>query len=178
MAGMSGIYECDLWIKKGAEQTEMERILRVYGRGLIEAAALVLFLLLLFNGIRDEKGNVGIFSVLGGALKEETMAEGTDFFVCIAESRRAVPQIFYKKSEALQTGTYALQEVIGATDCEGKVLLPQLKEICAPSGQWQTCVAKTDWINFSQAGIYTLRLIVKDGWNQMGRYEICIPVHP
>lgn len=157
----------------------MELIIKTYGRVLLESVVVVLFLLLLMSGVRDEEGNVGVFHMMGAFLKEEQVTSGRDFTNYVEESKRGMPQIFYKKEGMLHTGSYDVAELVGAMDCEGTVLPLQIRGVSNPQGipEPDAYHADTAQISFAKSGIYILQIGVTDAWNHTSVCKIRIPVN-
>lgn len=157
----------------------MELIIKTYGKFLLEAVALGLFLMLLIAGVRDEQGNVGVFHMLGAFFEEEQTISGSDFVNCVEESKRAMPQIFYKKVEPLCVGSYDVEEIFGAVDCEGNALPLQIQGVFNSQGirEPEAYLKDTTQIKFDEQGIYTVQICVMDAWNHESICKIRIPVN-
>lgn len=157
----------------------MELIVKIYGKVLLESVVLALFLMLLLTGVRDEEGNVGVFHMLGAACKKEQAISGSDFTNWVEESKRGMPQIFYKKEGGLHTGSYDVAELVGAVDCEGTALPLRILGVCNPQGMPEVNAydADTAQISFDMLGIYTLQIGVTDVWNHTSVCKIRIPVN-
>lgn len=156
----------------------MELIIKTYGKFLVETAVAALFFLLIFTGIRDEEGNIGVFQILGGQWKETDTICGADFSVCLEESKRRMPEIFYKKDGALAAGNYELAELFGAQDCDGSALTVQIQEITYMGRKTEQVLDKESGrLYFSAAGEYMIQLCTTDAWNNMKISKIWVPVN-
>lgn len=157
----------------------MEQIVKTYGKFLLEAAAFIIFWMSAFLGVRDLQGNIGFFRMLGACLVEERVEYGEDFQTCVDESRRNAPVIFYRREGALDTGTYTVSELIGATDCEGRELVAQVQDMYNSQGisDMQMLNPATEQICFEVPGIYMLRVRAVDCWNGTSNCWICVPVN-
>ena len=157
----------------------MEQIIKTYGRFLLEAVCLGLLLGLWMTGIRDEQGNVGVFPMIGASMAKNKLVSDSDFASCVEESGRELPQIFYKKAEPVQQGTYDMGELFGATDCEGKGLAVRIETIHNPKGieALNLYQENTGQICFLESGVYTVELWTNDAWNQTRTCMIQIPVN-
>lgn len=157
----------------------MELIIKVYGKVLLEVAALILFLLLTITGIRDGNGNAGFFHMLGAFLEEEQTVYGSDFRNCVEESKRGISQIFYKKEGAVQIGSYDVAELFEAVDCDGNALPLQIRSVWNPHGIPENDVYRDDTtqLSFDESGIYTLQIGATDAWNRTSICKIHIPVN-
>lgn len=157
----------------------MELIIRTYGKFLLEALVFVGFWLLVLVGVKDSKGNIGFFQMLGSYFDEEQVAYGADFSKCVEESMRSAPEIFCKNKCALDVGTYDVSEIVGATDCEGKELVVEVKEVCNTQGTPDMQIYDADdmQIVFETPGIYMLQVCATDCWNGTSVCRISIPVN-
>lgn len=157
----------------------MELIIRTYGKFLLEAIVFAGFWLLILVGVRDSKGNIGFFQMLGSYFNEEQVEYGADFSKCVEESMRSAPEIFCKNKCTLDVGTYDVEDLVGATDCEGNELVVELKEVHNTQGISDMQIYDTDarQIIFETPGIYTLQVRVVDCWNGTKECRICIPVN-
>lgn len=157
----------------------MEQVIRAYGRFLLEAAVVVLLVVLLFFGIMDERGNRGILSMMGEYVKEESVVGDMDFREYQRESQRSAPMIAYVGTKTLYTGRYPLSAILKATDDEGAELPIEVSSICDPFGieRMGEYLSDVSYIQFASKGIYTLRVTVRDGRNRTSTCEIRIPVN-
>lgn len=156
----------------------MEQIVKIYGRFLLEAAVFAGFWMLVLFGISDLQGHTGFFQMMGGYFTEEQAVYGADFQMCVEESRRAAPVIFYKKEAALDTGVYPVTELVGAVDCEGKELTAEVQDIYNTQGESDTGILDADsmQISFETPGIYRLKVRAVDCWNGTSICWIYVPV--
>lgn len=157
----------------------MEQIIRIYGRFLLTAVVFVSFWIFVLWGMRDEHGNIGFFQMMGEYFADEQVAYGADFTTCIEETQRQPPIIFYKKNSALLTGSYNVEELIGATDCEGRNLPIKVRKSFNAKGMQDMQIYDKDsgQIYFSTPGIYTLQISAMDSWNRVSVQKISIPVN-
>lgn len=157
----------------------MELVIRAYGRFLLEAVVVVLLAVLLFSGITDDRGNRGIFSMMGEYVEEEGTVGNMDFKEYQRESQRSAPAIVYVGTETLYTGKYPLSGILKATDDEGMELPIEVSSICDPFGieRIGEYPSGVSYIQFSSRGIYTLRVAAVDARNQTSNCEVRIPVN-
>lgn len=157
----------------------MEFIIKIYGKFLLEAVIVGMFLLLLLVGIRDEHGNIGVFHMIGSCLEEEQTVLGGDFTNFAEESKRSAPQIFYKKEEAVCLGSYNTTDLFGSIDCEGAELLPQVQAVYNLQGDLETEAYDVDTmqISFHKPGIYTVQVCAVDLWNRESVCKFQVPVN-
>lgn len=157
----------------------MELIIRTYGKLLLEGAVVIAFWLLIFTGVRDGEGHVGFFQLLGSHFEETQTPLGADFSICVQESKRGMPQIFYKKDGALGAGTYGVTELFGAADCEGRELAVQIQAITYVQGTVDEMLydEAAAQIHFKRSGCYTIQLRAIDAWNNVRISRICVPVN-
>lgn len=157
----------------------MEQIIEIYGKFLLGLAVLFLFLVLLFTGIRDENGNVGVWHMMGAFLTEEQPEKGSEFAVYVEEGARKGPEIFCRKKEPLLVGSYPASELFGASDCENTELDPVIEGVYDRQGvvEYDIYDAQTGQISFDRPGIYLVQLCATDRWNHTKRCRILLPVN-
>lgn len=156
----------------------MELIIKIYGRFLIGFLVIAAFLLLLFTGIQDAQGNVGVWKMTGALLAPEQEQWGDEFQTSLQESARAVPQIFYRGQEALRVGSYDIKEIFGALDCEKAELELQVRKMSNQQGEIPLNAEglRSGKLVFQEAGIYRLEICATDRWNQTSVCRFSIPV--
>lgn len=157
----------------------MELIIRTYGKFLLEAIVFAGFWLLILVGVRDSKGNIGFFQMLGSYFNEEQVEYGADFSKCVEESMRSAPEIFCKEKSTLGVGIYDVSEIVGATDCEGNELMVEVLEVHNTQGVFDMQIYDADdmQIVFEAPGIYMLQVRATDCWNGTSVCRISIPVN-
>ena len=115
----------------------MKQVITAYGHFLLEGIVLVLVLVLLFCGIRDEEGNVGVFYMAGARLSiEQTDYQGfTDFRGTYrSEAAKSKPQISYVTGN-LSSGTVCLTDCIRVLDYAGNELSFWVDSVKTPDGR-------------------------------------------
>lgn len=157
----------------------MEQIVKAYGKFLLEAVTVAVLLGMLFAGMTDEQGNVGIFRMMGAYLSKEEQKTWDDYTIIAEESERSLPWIFYRKSELFCRESYSLSELFGASDCEGKELPVKVRAIYNPLGILDNHFYDKEMgqIIFDEPGIYTLQVSATDEWNHVSVYQVHIPVN-
>lgn len=158
----------------------MEQISRVYGRFLLEAVVFGLLLILFFAGITDDKGNRGVFRVMGGYLQEETrIVPESDFFVYQTEGQKNAPIIKFVDNGMRYVGSYMVDSILQATDYTGQLIPMKVQSICDPNGMERIgeYEREVSQIQFTERGVYVLEVSTTDAWNRMSTYRICIPIN-
>lgn len=157
----------------------MELIIKTYGRFLIGFLVIAAFLLLLFTGIRDEQGNVGVLKMTGARLSTEPQQWGDEFQISVQESARELPKLFYRRQEALRVGSYDINEIFGALDCEKAKLQLQLRKMEGQQGEIPLDAEelRSGQLVFQQPGIYRVEVCATDRWNQTSVCCFTIPVN-
>jgi len=159
----------------------MKQVITAYGYFLLEGIVLVLLLVLLFCGIRDGEGNVGVFNMTGARISiEHTDYQGfTDFRgTYVSEASKSEPEIFYDVGN-LSAGTIRLADCMKAVDYAGNELSFWVDSVKAPDGREiaDSYNADTKEIYLGQAGIYEVALSVCDSGNRVVNGVIFIPVN-
>ena len=159
----------------------MKQVITAYGHFLLEGIVLVLLLVLLFCGIRDEEGNVGVFNMTGARLSiEHTDYQGFIDFrgAYVSEASKSEPEFFYDAGN-LSAGIICLADCIKAVDYAGNELSFWVDSVKAPDGREiaDSYNADTKEIYLGQAGIYEVALSVCDSGNRVVNGVIFIPVN-
>ena len=159
----------------------MKQVITAYGHFLLEGIVLVLLLVLVFCGIRDEEGNVGVFNMTGARLSiEHTDYQGfTDFRgTYVSEAAKTEPEISYIEGN-LQTGRVCFANCIKAVDYAGNTLSFWVDSVKAPDGREivDSYNADTKEIYLEQAGVYEVTVSVCDSGNRTLDGIIHIPVN-
>ncbi len=157
----------------------MELIIKIYGRFLIGFLVIAAFLLLLFTGIRDDQGNVGVWKMTGARLSTEPEQWGDEFQTSLQESARGMPKIFYRRQEALRVGSYDIKEIFGALDCEKAELELQVRKMNDQQGEIPLNAEelRSGKLVFQEPGIYCVEICATDRWNQTSVCRFSIPVN-
>lgn len=158
----------------------MKLVLEAYGKLLLESAALVLLLLLLFCNIADESGNKGIFQIIGAQLDTDTAdyASYSDFRRYETECRREKPLIFCTYAGALEVGTCDAADFLTAVDSDGSEL--PIKVIsCLDADGRELCQVSSDTtvMSLTEPGIYRVTVSAIDAWNKKRVCTFQIPVN-
>ena len=159
----------------------MKQVITAYGHFLLEGIVLVLVLVLVFCGIRDEEGNVGVFNMTGARLSVEhtDYQTFTDFRgTYVSEAAKTEPEISYTVGN-LSSGMICLLDCIKAVDYAGSDLPFWVDSIKAPDGRElaDSYNPDTKEIYMGQAGIYEVTLSVCDSGNRTVDGVIYIPVN-
>ena len=159
----------------------MKQVITAYGHFLLEGIVLVLVLVLLFCGIRDEEGNVGVFYMAGARLSiEQTDYQGfTDFRGTYrSEAAKSKPQISYVAGN-LSSGTVCLTDCIRVLDYAGNELSFWVDSVKTPDGREiaDSYDPVTNEIYLGQPGIYKMTVSVCDSGNRTADGVIYIPVN-
>lgn len=159
----------------------MEQIVKEFGGFFIDGIVLVLLLILVFTGLRDENGNVGAFGIVGANLEIENMNYSvyTDFSETYKmESEKNAPQIKYSGSN-LKAGVNKMSDHIKAVDYEGKALIVRVISIKSPDGREiiDSYNQDTTEISLNFVGVYGFTVVVSDDINQSLKATIQIPVN-
>ncbi|MBD5556844.1 MAG: hypothetical protein HDQ95_16265 [Roseburia sp.] len=157
----------------------MKQIIGQYGKFLLEGMILVILLMLLFVGIRDDAGNQGVPHIVGARLPTGGINyEGySDFEAYHAESGKTAPKIEFSGG-GFETGTVRLSDYIHAVDHAGHDLQIKVVEIIHPDGSDITGTLQPDTeISLDNPGIYSVKVCALDDG---GRKTVCtldIPVN-
>lgn len=151
----------------------MVQVIRQYGKALLEGMILVILLMLLLVGIRDDAGNQGVPHIVGarlptGGINYESYS---DFDACHTESGKQKPTVEYIGGN-LTAGVIKLSDHIHATDYAGRDLQIKIMEIRSPDGSDITGAYSPDTaeISLDVPGIYSVKLrAIDDG----GRKTVC-----
>ena len=158
----------------------MEQISRTYGRFLLEAVVFGLLFVLLFWGITDEKGNRGIFRIMGEYVQEELRnIAGADLQIYQAEGQKEAPVISYVNGEMRHVGVYMVESLLQAEDYTGRLIPVKVLSICDPNGmerigEYSNPILQ---IQFAERGIYVLEVSATDAWNRTCTYRVCVPIN-
>jgi hypothetical protein len=159
----------------------MEQVFAVYGKFMIEAAAVCLLIVLLFTGVKDEEGNQGVLKIAGSLLPVlqidyETYA---DYTVLIAEAKKEAPTISFQSEESILPGKRKISDYIIAQDYSKNRILVQIRSIENPQGEDVSADfdSKKMIMNFKEAGIYTFRVFAEDDGGRRTEKQILIPVN-
>lgn len=150
----------------------MKQIVGQYGKFLLEGMILVILLMLLFVGIRDDAGNQGVPHIVGARLPTGGINYDSysDFDACHTESGKQKPTIDYVGGN-LTVGVIKLSDYIHATDYAGSDLQIKIMEIRSPNGSDIIgAMADTTEITLDVPGVYTVKLRAIDGG---GRKTVC-----
>ncbi len=169
----------------------MEQITRHYGIFFLRGFVVVLLLSLIFgsSAVGDQAWSIREF--IREALEpEEVAVSDSDLQTFITEGSVDAPVIAWRYEGVLYTGTYELQELVGATDYAGRELTVRLEDIssvgetedAAENDAREENVEENvevdgNRIVFLQPGIYCMRLMAKDDKGHRAVCEIGIPVN-
>ena len=159
----------------------MKQVITAYGHFLLEGIVLMLLLVLLFCGIRDGEGNVGVFRIAGAGLSiEHTDYQTFEDFrgTYRTEAAKTNPEISYVAGN-LSSGTVCLTDCIRAVDYAGNELSFWVDSVKAPDGRELADSYNADKkeIYLGQAGVYEMALSVCDSGNRTVNGVIYIPVN-
>lgn len=159
----------------------MKLILDMYGKALLEAAAVVLLLTFLFFGVTDQKGNTGIFHVAGAKTDTGNIIYGTykDFKNYASEGEYRKPRIVYDDNQVLTVGKCDLAEYIHAYDYNGNQLPIRIVTCSAPDGLLlspDSAESSLTLFEFKTDGIYRVRVSAADESNRKNICEFSVPV--
>lgn len=158
----------------------MKIITEQYGKMLLDLLVVASLMLLLFSQVTDDKGNRGIFQIMGAQLPAETEQDFShEFDVYAKESQKPAPVIAASYGGTLVVGEYPLEELVSAVDWEGTALEVQLMSVsfAAGSGEAVEHECNTKSMLFEEAGIYTLRVMAVDAGMRRTVSLIRVPVN-
>lgn len=159
----------------------MKQIIQVYGEFLLEGIVIVFLITLVFCGIKDDAGNIGVFAILGEGIELERIEHLAyrDFVETYkAECEKSAPLITFLGLH-LQTGLVKLSDYITAQDYAGNsipMIVKSIKNAVGTEFIDSYNVTSTE-INFVQAGIYTILIEAMDESYRTTTCTIQIPVN-
>lgn len=144
----------------------MKQIAEIYGKALLEAVIVGLLVILLLLEVDDGHGNRGIFQIIGSQIRTEhtDYRDYTDFDVYRESCSKTSPVIQCKDIGLLKAGIVELTACIVAVDYRGRELPLEVRQVQAPDGTDITDAYDPDtgMIDFSDAGIYVVRVVALD----------------
>lgn len=154
----------------------MKQIAKMYGGAMLYGVCLIMVLVMVFQSV-DAQGNVGMPAQIGQMISvpwEQDDAGG--FAVYASESSEKFPEIVCRISGALTTGTYDVGEVVVASDGAGNALECRVKSIRYPK-QEEFIESRDLQLIFDKAGVYELKVSVKDSENRETVRCVTVPVN-
>lgn len=159
----------------------MKQVIVSYGMFLLDAVLIGLLFLLLFAGIKDDKGNRGIFSIIGAELEtgETENKVYREFEVYQSEAGRAMPTIVYQNTGIVYTGIFVVSDQIRARDADGEELHVSLLAVSEPGtgGTFFPVLPGTKEVDFRNSGIYRLKVTAVDARRKRSTCIIAVPVN-
>lgn len=159
----------------------MKLVIEHYGKFMLEAIVVIAVTGIIFLGLTDANGNMGIFAVTGAHLEveAENYLNYTDFKnVYKTESEKSAPHITWYGGRIV-AGTHALSDYIKATDYAGNNLGFLVQSITAPDGS--DCLSSynqdTTEISLLQMGVYTVTVSAEDDGKRTTKATVQIPVN-
>lgn len=157
----------------------MKQVMDSFGKFILEAIVLIIFIALLFTSVTDDSGNKGILNIIGAQLQ----TGGTDYYsyadfnVYETESKKEAPVISYNGAgTTLYTGSIILSDYIKAVDQTGNEIPVKVLSIRNQDDieLIDTYNPDTTEIILSQPGIYTIKLSAVDAINKktVGRFHL------
>lgn len=151
----------------------MEEIGKTYGGAIL--AGLCFFLMCLFvcgtGGMLEQSG---AFIDAGGGWEAGSR---TGFLTYEKECVEIYPDIRYVGGSALKTGTYALSNLLEGVPGTHAVTAFYVLSVRLPDGSIMQLPPDVSELSFSESGVYTLRVRVKDSENRQVLEDIHIPVN-
>lgn len=159
----------------------MKYIIETYGRFLLEGIVVTLVLGLLFT-VKDAKGNIGIFRILGGTWNQGyvDILPDTGFGVYETEASKEFPGAGYEYAGKIYAGEeLLLTSFIKVQGDKSQQLRIKVLEITDSTGQDRfTCYSEdTGKICFPTEGVYKVKISVKDTACKKYTCAINIPVN-
>ena len=159
----------------------MEQAIRMYGDFLLEGIVVIILIIGVFWGIRDENGNQGIWLMTGAniSVQNQDYTAYRDFQeVYKAESEKTAPVVNYVGGH-LETGLVRLADHIVVMDYAGNVL--PMRVISIKSAGGRECLAQyipeTTEMFFERAGVYTIEIEAMDEEARVTRCCLSVPIN-
>lgn len=154
----------------------MKQIAKMYGGAMLYGVCLIMVLVMVFQSA-DAQGNVGMPAQIGQMIRvpwEQDDAGGVAVYA--SESSEKFPDIVCQISGALTTGTYDVYEVVAASDGAGNELECRVKSIRYLK-QEEFIESRDLQLIFDKAGVYELKVSVKDSENRETVRYVTVPVN-
>lgn len=158
----------------------MKTVIKHFGSGLIAVLVTIVLLFLLFRGIRDGSGNVGILNMAGAEMDTVDMDYQSyqDFAFYQTEAAKAEPVISCSFPVITEGSTVKLDDSIIAINYAGNRLFITVTEITAPDGNSVMADMSPDtFITLHQAGCYTVYAYAVDDGNRRTDCKTCLLVN-
>lgn len=159
----------------------MKQVIEAYGKALLEAAAVVLLMILLFAGIEDGQGNRGMLKMIGAklSLEDNNYQNYKDFNRYKMEGMKPAPVITYNAEDLLHTGNIVLSSCISAADYNGIGIPFRVIQIQNPAGEdvLGRYNADSTEVDLPDAGIYVVEVSAMDDNRKETVCKIRLPVN-
>lgn len=155
----------------------LKQIVKAYGKMFLAIIVVVaVFSLVLWN-VEDDKGNKGIFTIIGAQIPTGEGRSGEEYDTYSIEAAKDAPTISFAMPEKFTMGTYELNTLISAYDCDGNAVRCVLSGVTSPNGTvWTETEGMTEII-FTAPGVYELEVTAMDSNNRTSVRRIRVPVN-
>ena len=160
----------------------MEKIMDEYGRFALDLLAMGLLLAYLFGTVTDAEGHRGILEIMGAQITvwNTDYTAYQDYHTYEAEAQKENPVIEYIATEPMALGENRAADYIAASSCDGA----ELPFLIIRVEDWRGTEVDLNGVyneadnslNFSNPGIYKVRVVASDAGNRKTECDIRIPV--
>lgn len=160
----------------------MEKIMDEYGRFALDLLAMGLLLAYLFGTVTDAEGHRGILEIMGAQITvwNTDYTAYQDYHTYEAEAQKENPVIEYIATEPMALGENRAADYIAASAWDGA----ELPFLIIRVEDWRGTEVDLNGVyneadnslNFSNPGIYKVRVLASDAGNRKTECDIRIPV--
>lgn len=160
----------------------MEKIMDEYGRFALDLLAMGLLLAYLFGTVTDAEGHRGILEIMGAQITvwNTDYTAYQDYHTYEAEAQKENPVIEYIATEPMALGENRAADYIAASAWDGA----ELPFLIIRVEDWRGTEVDLNGVyneadnslNFSNPGIYKVRVVASDTGNRKTECDIRIPV--
>lgn len=160
----------------------MEKIMDEYGRFALDLLAMGLLLAYLFGTVTDAEGHRGILEIMGAQITvwNTDYTAYQDYHTYEAEAQKENPVIEYIATEPMALGENRAADYIAASAWNGA----ELPFLIIRVEDWRGTEVDLNGVyneadnslNFSNPGIYKVRVVASDAGNRKTECDIRIPV--
>lgn len=160
----------------------MEKIMDEYGRFALDLLAMGLLLAYLFGTVTDAEGHRGILEIMGAQITvwNTDYTAYQDYHTYEAEAQKENPVIEYIATEPMALGENRAADYIAASAWDGA----ELPFLIIRVEDWRGTEVDLNGVyneadnslNFSNPGIYNVRVVASDTGNRKTECDIRIPV--
>lgn len=147
----------------------MKNIIKHFGAGMLAVIVVALLFYIIFRGIRDNNGNVGILNMVGAEADTADIdyLSYQDFDGYQTEAAKTEPEIYYSFPVVTAGSSVKLSDYITAVNYAGSLLTVHITEIIAPDGTIVTAdMSGNTNITLAQVGKYQISVYVVDDGNR------------